>query len=424
MIGSRSETETVRPPSSRGAKEMLSPRIAEIALVALAVSCFQGSKAMEEFKKSSAGLATNEGIPLHAGTWFEGPRLVIEVAPSNVQGGWLPKQRLILDTGSSTLAFCDGQVREDAEYNVSDMISCNIYGTPDNFSGYFGPFVWGPVKLGNFTMPEASYSIMQHESGMPCSEGLDGIFGIAFWQLDAAFRKEDESEMQINEEGNFTCPEQATSYGPPPLTQLLRSEDFQKFGIYWSGQLGEDQGSLFLGPSAVENEHYMLADPLPAATLGELGWYDIQVEAINVNDQQISNLACDPLNGQPCYLDTGTPVIILPQEAYELVQSQGEGNLTFQLAGPNGSTSLTFDLQTLNQTGAICEGGKGDPLTLGLPIWAFYYTVFDLQEKQVIFVPTYPQPSELLEIENVDARGTNTSGSGAGRRNLRGSVQV
>ena len=31
---------------------------------------------------------------------------------------------------------------------------------------------------------------------------------------------------------------------------------------------GEAQGRLYLGQSAVENEHYALADPLPAAHLG------------------------------------------------------------------------------------------------------------------------------------------------------------
>ena len=363
-------------------------------------------------------------IPLIAGTWFGGPRLAIEVAPSNVQGGWLPKQRLVLDTGSSTLAFCDSQLRQDALYEASSLMACNIYGFHGDdwdVTGYFGPFVKGPAKIGNFTMPEASYSIMQQESGMPCSEGLDGIFGIAR-QCDQAFRKEDESKMQFTEEGNFICPHEPVKNEASPLMQLLSSQDSQKLGIYWSGQEGEGQGSLFLGQSAVENEHFTrTADPL-AATLGEVGPYDIQVEAIDVKEQQITGLTCDRSKNQPCMLDTGTPSIVLPSEAYELVQAQdGEGNLTFKLAGPNGPTSLTFDLQRLNQMGAISKGAKGAPLVLGLPVWAFYYTVFDLQEKQVIFVPT--QPSEVQE--NVtDTSGANTPSSVRGPRPmLRGSVQ-
>ena len=33
-----------------------------------------------------------QGIPLSVGSWFGGPRLVVEVAPAG-SGGWLPKQR-------------------------------------------------------------------------------------------------------------------------------------------------------------------------------------------------------------------------------------------------------------------------------------------------------------------------------------------
>lgn len=335
---------------------------------------------------------SEQGIPLSVGSWFGGPRLVVEVAPAG-SGGWLPKQRLVLDSGSSTLAFCDSQFSQQAQYQSSDFISCNLYNPGGDFTGYWGPFVKGAVKVGNFTIPKAAYSIMQQEKSMPCTDGLDGIFGIAFRQLDRAFRASDEYEMELSPEGKFTCPNQPAGVVPPPLVQHLRSTESAKIGLYWSGQQGEAQGRLYLGQSAVENEHYALADPLPAAHLGELGWYDISVQSITVGEQELEGLNCDPVHGETCILDTGTPAIVLPPEAYELVESSS-GSLSFQLAGPNGPTTLSFDLQQLSNMGAISKGNKGDGLILGLPLWAFYYTVFDLDAHQVIFVPAYPPPSD------------------------------
>eukprot|EP00913_Durusdinium_trenchii_P007726 g7255.t2 len=326
----------------------------------------------------------------------------------------MESSRLVLDSGSSTLAFCDSQFSQQAQYQSSDFISCNLYNPGGDFTGYWGPFVKGAVKVGNFTIPKAAYSIMQQEpqtygdsswfgmrspqeKSMPCTDGLDGIFGIAFRQLDRAFRASDEYEMELSPEGKFTCPNQPAGVVPPPLVQHLRtihsSTESAKIGLYWSGQQGEAQGRLYLGQSAVENEHYALADPLPAAHLGELGWYDISVQSITVGEQELEGLNCDPVHGETCILDTGTPAIVLPPEAYELLESSS-GSLSFQLAGPNGPTTLSFDLQQLSNMGAISKGNKGDGLILGLPLWAFYYTVFDLDAHQVIFVPAYPPPSD------------------------------
>eukprot|EP00438_Fugacium_kawagutii_P022205 Skav235924 [mRNA] locus=scaffold2493:181399:193466:+ [translate_table: standard] len=155
--------------------------------------------------------AVKEGIPLSVGSWFGGPRLLVDVEPQSSQGEWFPKQRMVLDSGSSTLAFCDKQFIPDAQYESSDYISCNLYNPGGDFTGYWGPFVKGPVKAGEVTFSEAAYSIMMQEKNMPCSQGLDGIFGIAFRQLDVAYLAADQSLMTISPEeaGHFTCPEKS-----------------------------------------------------------------------------------------------------------------------------------------------------------------------------------------------------------------------
>jgi len=351
-----------------------------------------------ESQASSKSSATSfrlvkEGIPLSVGSWFGGPRLLVDVEPQSLQGEWFPKQRMVLDSGSSTLAFCNKQFISDAQYQSSEYISCNLYNPGGDFTGYWGPFVKGPVKAGNVTLNQAAYSIMTQEKNMPCTQGLDGIFGIAFRQLDVAYLAADENQMTLGEE-KFTCPQQPAGVVPPPLVQHLRMEDNQQIGIFWSGQQGEGQGRLYLGSAAMENEHYSQQYAL-AAHLGEQGWYDISVESITVGGETLTGLNCDPVNGQTCILDTGTPSIVLPGQAYDLVQEAGSGSLSFQLTGVgDGPVTLNFDLQKLTEMGAISKGSKGDGLILGLPIWAFYYTVFDLQAQQVIFVPNFPAPAE------------------------------
>ena len=125
-------------------------------------------------------------IPLAATSWSGGPRLLMAVSPVDANGGLLPAQRLVVDTGSSTLAFCQSSLLQEAAYQETNYISCNLYNPGGSFTGYWGPFVAGHLHAGGVTFQNSFYSIMAQEAGMPCRNGIDGIFGIAFRQLDAA----------------------------------------------------------------------------------------------------------------------------------------------------------------------------------------------------------------------------------------------
>merc|ERR1711953_1515772 len=74
------------------------------------------------------------------------------------------------------------------------------------------------------------------------------------------------------------------------------------------------------------------------------------------------------------------------------------GSLTLQLAGPDGAITLSFDAETLarNQYIAPYQGG---PYILGLPLWAFYYTVFNVDGKAMSFVEH--SASELQALRNL-----------------------
>jgi len=347
---------------------------------------------------------SGEGLSLGCQTWGGGPRLVVDVAPASVDGGMLPAQRLVLDTGSSTLAFCHRSLEKTAAYSSTNYISCNRYNPGGQSTGYWGPFVEGTVNLASNVALQASYSIMDQEEAMPCTEGFEGIFGVAFRELDLAFSAE-EAPSWAPGETELNCPRQPAGVVKSPLLQKLTSDPGNaKFGIYWSGQAGDDQGKLYLGDAATSNNHYTAAAAVGPAKLGELGWYDITVEKVDVGDTEFTGIECDPRSkGAQCILDTGTPSIVVPKQIYDEFQQQTAGGvdaqITFWLARNSGdSVPVSFDAATLQKVGGISPGAKGTGLILGLPLWSFYYTVISISDFGVTFVPTSntaapPQPS-------------------------------
>lgn len=53
------------------------------------------------------------------------------------------------------------------------------------YSGYWGSVYKGPVSLASGVDLEDSYfNIMQQEINMPCSSGFQGIFGVAFKEIN------------------------------------------------------------------------------------------------------------------------------------------------------------------------------------------------------------------------------------------------
>merc|ERR1711959_69360 len=89
--------------------------------------------------------------------------------------------------------------------------------------------------------------------------------------------------------------------------------------------------------------------------------------------------------------------MFVPSSVYEAISNGQTGSLSLQLAGPNGDVTLEFDAQTLanNQFIAPFQGG---PYILGLPLWAFYYTVFNVDGKTMSFVQH--SASELAALKS------------------------
>ena len=88
----------------------------------------------------------------------------------------------------------------------------------------------------------------------------------------------------------------------------------EMLGIYWSGDLGEEQARLYIDEDAV-NEHYDAESVVGPVALGELGWFDVNIQKISVGDEEFVGFNCTGRAIGQCTVDTGTPTLFLPQAA-------------------------------------------------------------------------------------------------------------
>ena len=111
---------------------------------------------------------------------------------------------------------------------------------------------------------------------------------------------------------------------------------------------------------------------------------------IVIDDVEYSGLDCTK-HARACIIDTGTPGLLLP---YQLASWLGgfPSKLQFYLEGAHHQPPvvLDFDLTTMTSVGTVqvMDPPKAmwDPLlVLGLPLWAHYYTLFNLTGDTVSF---------------------------------------
>ena len=162
-------------------------------------------------------------MPLEASFWSLGVRLFMPVSPVSSDGGLLPAQMLLVDTGSSSL-FCHNLLQE-AAYQKTQYNSCNRYNPGGAPMFYWGPLVEGDIHAGNVTFQNVSYSITTGEEKMSCQHGIQGIFGLAFRSDDIAFPakpncsmadcRQDRKELKSRRRGETGHPLVRTAGGEP-----------------------------------------------------------------------------------------------------------------------------------------------------------------------------------------------------------------
>lgn len=319
-------------------------------------------------------------------------RLLVSASPVGQ-----PTQSLTLDTGSSTVGFLLTSAPESA--HTTPFSACEVYGGPINSSmffsnGFTGLFFNGSLQVSGMDSVSSYYAWIQE--GPYLAQPI-GIFGIAYKARNQAYFQNEIGAAVVSDTVIY-CPANPSVIVTPLIQELTACDNAQPvIGIYWSGEFGgSSQGALYLGASATSNEHYA-ASPVQKAQLlpGQNGWYNVNVVRISINGKNFSGFGCNS-NSVACILDTGTPPILLPSSIPQAVINSPGSSLQFELAGfgSSGPVLLNFNLDQLRKEHLIFPFSSGPidmyqpAMVIGLPLWAQYYTAWDLNENSAAFVST------------------------------------
>ena len=264
--------------------------------------------------------------------------------------------------------------------------------------GYVGPFFQGQLTIRGapgLRIPKARFAVFGEGSCAPwlCTDHpSQGIFGVAYRQRSKMFPSTTDLSgacVRASSAIEVLCPSSTASLVPPLMQELRRTSDGSEiFGIYWSGGAS---GNMYLGPAAVETQNFdslapevMLLDSGPGAS----GWYNVNVLRILIGDTEYQGVDCTK-HARACIIDTGTPSFLLPA-GVSLDSLSESSKLEIHLQGVTGEVVLDFDLGLWLSQGLVGTLSSPvafwDPLmVLGLPLWARYYTVFNLTASTVSF---------------------------------------
>jgi len=318
---------------------------------------------------------------------------------------------LMIDSGSSTAAVCDYSYK--ASFVASDMetISCNLYGTGS--SGYQGPFVNGSISLGGTAqyLPSSRYAFMKFEQQMPCAAGYDGIFGIAFKGMDSGYENAGFATAATSYDASANWCIQAQRDSQPaeykaPLIQTLvegTGTNSRLWGLYYSGTLGDDAGTLYLGADAKTNVHFTRSTPVVARMynanhngneFGNDNWafYNVLVTGFSVGSTSYRTASHSQTYAQGV-IDTGTPILELPKDIIIALENSPYEHLLLNVYDAN-MDEVSINLGTGNElsrggpnnTPLYSESQSTTQYILGWPVWLTQYTVMDIDNRQMVWV--------------------------------------
>jgi len=219
---------------------------------------------------------------------------------------------------------------------------------------------------------------------MECgTSGIEGIFGINLLSSTAYVQKpQGWSRTHVG-----SCPSsQPTSKFANPLMQYIhKNEDKTQLGIYWSGEVGQREGRLYLGNAALQNPYFdeAAARSIGGAKLNMAGNYNVYIQTMEYGGRS-HDIQCRG-NDWNCVFDTGTSTLSVTQDMYDEMMKSRSGELVINLESVDGGlVKLRFDV------GILVEKSWVEPCSmfiLGLPLRAFYYTVMDVTDNVLYFSP-------------------------------------
>jgi len=377
-----------------------------------------GSSSSNGDGSSSSGPTIDSKIPIGCSDFDGGYRFYTSVDFPTTSGGTHSVQMMI-DSGSSTAAICDYSVINTITKSAENTVSCNLYGSAAQGSGYSGPFVEGSATVSGNTqsLPSVKYAFMEYHQGMPCQSGYQGIFGIAYKGMDQAYTASGFSDTSTYTAGMQWCQEAEQSGNSPadyknPLMQTLTEatgSNSHMWGLYYSGNAGANSGTLYLGADATTNSHYnsgtttAVITPLYSAGdfgVGEWAYYNVKVTKFVVGSSE-SNVGSDS-DSEDGYaqvvIDTGTPIFQLPYDICVALQNNPSQSLIMHIIdSSNSAVPINLGTGRMLNTGGpdrsplyspASQPGTSPPqmYILGWPIWLTQYTVMDVDQNLMHWV--------------------------------------
>jgi len=347
-------------------------------------------------------------------------------------------QQALIDSGSSSIAFCDRALAKGVEKQRTTAAQCNQYGNADGekdnnpnkpcfFEYFYGSVYQGDVQAFDgldgrvaADMKDVSYTIMDYQQHMTCELGFQGIFGIAFGALNYAYEVPDGNASQMLETCGVDVLGRETAFCntaslkgvqlTSPLAQSLQANGVNKTGIYFDyGATAqkpepftmEGLGMVYIGQAAVENEFFKHALSLMTVTtvyrsVGESGaqlrtqqmYWDLAWIGAVIQDGD-KNITVHPPDANfcrqegRCIFDTGNPSLTIPLIIVKECLSNEHGTVTFSFLkdiAKQGQATASLEVPCafiVEQYQAGWVTPSATSFVLGMPILQYYYVVLD-----------------------------------------------
>lgn len=372
----------------------------------IALSCLVILKSANGSPPIGAPLSFGEVIPFDTIN-FQGTNLM-PVLHVSIPGS--QPQALLIDSGSSSMAFCDHSLEGLAKQSAEQLSYtwCAHY-EPGGAIGYV--FNGSAQVVGFPPRNGVIYSVMDQKFAMPCGSGLGGIAGVGFRNLNEVTKGSQKItpwNMTKVRKDNWApdCPKPDATL-PVNLWSFLRGKNATKrLGIYWEGKVGNGTGSFYLDDAAVNNPHFN-STAAQKVLMDEFGWMSFQANKLSANGKiwnATGYCGWSKPNGEwdgraPCIMDTGTPIIEIPAAAWTW-SGRPSGPLKFELVGVDGPVNIQLDAGDLYEKGWLVQGGEG--IMLGIPFWAYFYTVVNQDDSWIQVVPLSPESMLNSSMEAPD----------------------
>jgi hypothetical protein len=293
--------------------------------------------------------------------------------------GEVAGEKVWLDTGSATLAFCrapSAELARGAPYTVGGQPvgQCNLYG--DFSFGWVGPASVGTLTYGEGATlgPDAQWTVMQYSGGVSgycgaagnASRGvaagtyIGGLMGLGGSGGNSVFEQSLINYTAWAQPDCFSadppcsCPYQASALAPSVLDTVQRQAKAplqdRMWAMRWNGELGQGSGSLLFGAAAAQEAaaKVMLFEQSTFTGDGDVRrtweFYTSKYYMYVVN-QYVNGQATSGQGGYMTIFDSGNPWLDLPWAVALLMAARPEGEeavVALEMLGRNEFVNLTL----------------------------------------------------------------------------------